>query len=42
MMKSKKYTHIPIVKDGVCVGVFSEKTLFDYLAENEIVEDLAE
>ncbi len=38
VMKSKKYTHIPIINDGVCIGVFSEKTLFDYLAENEIVE----
>ncbi len=37
-MNNKKYTHIPIVKDGVCIGVFGEKTLFDYLAENEIVE----
>lgn len=38
MMNNKKYTHIPIVKNGVCVGIFGEKTLFDYLAENEVVE----
>ena len=38
VMNNKKYTHIPIMEDGVCIGVFGEKTLFDYLAENEIVE----
>ena len=36
-MNEKKYTHIPIMEDGVCIGIFGEKTLFDYLAEDEIV-----
>jgi len=31
------YTHIPILKDGIVVGVFSENTLLSYLIDDEIV-----
>jgi hypothetical protein len=32
------YTHIPIFENGVLVGVFDENSLFNYVAENEIVD----
>ncbi len=37
-MQEKVYTHIPILQDGVVVGVFSENTVFSYLADEQIVE----
>ena len=37
-MQEKIYTHIPILQDGVVVGVFSENTVFSYLADEQIVE----
>lgn len=36
-MNEHVYTHIPIMKDGVVVGVFSENTLLSYLIDDEIV-----
>lgn len=36
-MNEQIYTHIPIMKDGVVVGVFSENTLLSYLIDDEIV-----
>lgn len=36
-MNERVYTHIPIVRDGVVIGVFSENTLLSYLIDNEIV-----
>ncbi len=36
-MKERVYTHIPIVKNGVVIGVFSENTLLNYLLDEELV-----
>lgn len=36
-MNEHVYTHIPIMKDGVVVGVFSENTLLSHLIDDEIV-----
>lgn len=36
-MNEHVYTHIPIMRDGVVVGVFSENTLLSYLIDDEIV-----
>lgn len=36
-MNERVYTHIPILRDGVVVGVFSENTLLSYLIDDEIV-----
>ncbi len=36
-MNEQMYTHIPILKDGVVVGVFSENTLLSYLIDDEAV-----
>lgn len=36
-MKENIYTHIPILQDGIVVGVFSENTLFGALLEDELV-----
>lgn len=33
-MKENIYTHVPIYEDGVLIGVFSETSLFDWLADN--------
>lgn len=35
-MRERLYTHIPIVKDGVVIGVFSENTLLHYLIDDKI------
>jgi CBS domain-containing protein len=32
IMNRRDYTHVPILQDGVVAGVFSENTLFSYLA----------
>ena len=37
-MQEKVYTHIPILQDGIVIGVFSENTVFSYLADEQIVE----
>ena len=34
-MRERMYTHIPIVRDGVVIGVFSENTLLNYLIDDE-------
>lgn len=36
-MLRNKYTHIPILKDGIAIGAFSENTLLAYLVDEEIV-----
>lgn len=36
-MQKKVYTHVPILRNGVVVGVFSENTVFSYLIDEEIV-----
>lgn len=36
-MNERVYTHIPIMKEGVVIGVFSENTLLSYLIDDEIV-----
>jgi len=33
-MSHGKYSHIPILKDGVVVGVFSKSSLFNYVVKN--------
>ena len=38
VMRQKVYTHIPIIENGVLIGVFDENSLFNYVAENEIVD----
>ena len=38
IMRQKVYTHIPIIDHGVLIGVFDENSLFNYVAENEIVD----
>ena len=35
-MREKTYTHIPIIENNKIVGVFCEKTLFDYISKEEI------
>jgi CBS domain-containing protein len=34
VMNSKVYTHVPVLEDGRVVGVFSENTVFSYLADH--------
>jgi predicted transcriptional regulator len=38
IMRQKVYTHIPIIENGVLIGVFDENSLFNYVAENEIID----
>ena len=38
IMRQKVYTHIPIIDNGVLIGVFDENSLFNYVAENEIID----
>lgn len=38
VMREKLFTHIPIIEDGLLVGVFDENSLFNYIADNEIVD----
>lgn len=38
VMRQKVYTHIPIIENGILIGVFDENSLFNYVAENEIVD----
>ncbi len=37
-MKAKNFSHVPIIKNDMVMGVFSESTIFDYLADHEIIE----
>jgi CBS domain-containing protein len=37
-MSLKNYTHVPILKNGTVLGVFSESTIFDYLANHENID----
>ena len=37
IMREKMYTHIPILEDGVVIGAFDENSIFNYLADEEIV-----
>lgn len=37
IMREKLYTHVPILDNGVVVGVFDENSVFNYLADEEIV-----
>lgn len=36
-MRKNLYTHIPILDNGIVIGVFDENSIFNYLAEEEIV-----
>ena len=36
-MNKRLYTHVPILSNGVVVGVFSENTLLNYLIDDEMV-----
>ena len=36
-MEEKHYTHIPILKNDVVFGVFSENTLLSYLIDDEVI-----
>ncbi len=36
-MSEQVYSHVPIVKNGIVVGVFSENTLLSYLVDDENV-----
>lgn len=36
-MARESYTHVPILENGVVVGVFSESTLLSYLMDHDVV-----
>lgn len=36
-MSKKLYTHIPILENGVVIGVFDENSIFNYLSKQEII-----
>ena len=36
-MQENIFTHIPILEDGIVIGVFSENTLMSYIVDEEIV-----
>lgn len=36
-MRNNLFTHVPIMENGVVVGVFDENSVFDYLANEEII-----
>jgi len=40
-MNNNRYTHVPVLEDDKMIGVFSENTVFSYIAENRIIEDQA-
>lgn len=35
VMKTKMYTHIPILQNGIVTGVFDENSLFSYIADSD-------
>ena len=37
VMRENCFTHIPILDDGIVIGVFDENSVFNYIADNEIV-----
>lgn len=37
-MRKNVFTHIPILENGQVVGIFDENSVFNYLADNEIIE----
>lgn len=37
IMRQKLYTHIPILQNGIVTGVFDENSIFNYLAEEELI-----
>ena len=37
-MRAKMFTHIPIMENGVVIGVFDENSVFNYLADDGIIE----
>lgn len=37
VMRENYFTHIPILDDGIVIGVFDENSVFNYIADNEIV-----
>ena len=37
MMREKVYTHVPILDNGRVIGVFDENSIFNYLADEEII-----
>lgn len=37
LMRINLYTHIPILENGIVIGVFDENSIFDYLSDEEIV-----
>lgn len=38
IMRNHGYSSTPILSDGAVIGVFDENSIFNYLAENEIIE----
>lgn len=36
-MSKNTYTHVPVLNEGILIGVFSENTLFSYIIKNEAV-----
>lgn len=34
-MNKNTYTHVPVIKDDIVIGVFSENTVFSYMVKNE-------
>lgn len=37
VMKENNYTHVPVVENGIMIGVFSESTIFSYMTQNESI-----
>ncbi len=37
-MRERRYTHVPILENGRVVGVFDENSLFNYVADNGLVD----
>ena len=37
-MRENLYTHVPILENGIVIGVFDENSIFNYLAKEEIIE----
>lgn len=38
IMRENLYTHVPILENGIVIGVFDENSIFNYLAKEEIIE----
>lgn len=37
-MRQTRYTHVPIIQDGIVIGVLSQSSLFNYIADQGIVD----